>query len=162
MKDFNFGENLRIIRQVKGISQEAMAMSLGISQAKYSRLEAQASVPPVRILEQIAGILGEDPKMLLYGKDTEALLPKIDGAPITKKGLADEVMAVMRGPIGLLVYFGLFIVFGELSYIVGGSFCDGLRTSEETKLIVCRVLGVTVCCYMIYVGYKIWLKKWIG
>ena len=33
------GNNIRTIRQIKGISQEALAMKLNISQAAYSKME---------------------------------------------------------------------------------------------------------------------------
>ena len=33
------GDNIRIIRQIKGVSQEAIAVKLNISQAAYSKME---------------------------------------------------------------------------------------------------------------------------
>lgn len=34
-----FGSKIRIIRQIKGVSQEALAVKLNISQAAYSKIE---------------------------------------------------------------------------------------------------------------------------
>ena len=41
MNNFNYGENLRITRQIRGVSQESMAWNLNISQATYSRIESE-------------------------------------------------------------------------------------------------------------------------
>ena len=65
MKNFNFGENLRMIRSYKNVCQEGMATSLNISQASYSRIEASPDFPELQVINNIAGTLGVRPKDLV-------------------------------------------------------------------------------------------------
>ncbi|MGF1925180.1 MAG: helix-turn-helix domain-containing protein, partial [Bacteroidia bacterium] len=71
MNDFNFGQNLRIVRQAKGITQDAMSMILGISQTTYSRTEKMAAVPDLDFVERIADVLEVEPSILLSGRQIE-------------------------------------------------------------------------------------------
>ena len=65
MKNFNFGENLRMIRIYKNVCQEGMAASLNISQASYSRIEASPDFPEVSVINKLADTLGVRPKDLI-------------------------------------------------------------------------------------------------
>ena len=65
MKNFNFGENLRMIRNYKNICQEGVASSLNISQASYSRIEASPDFPEVPVINKLADTLGVRPKDLI-------------------------------------------------------------------------------------------------
>lgn len=51
------GEKIRLIRESKGLSQEAVAFTLGISQSTYARLEKKDDRINVIRLVQIAQIL---------------------------------------------------------------------------------------------------------
>lgn len=65
MKNFNFGENLRMIRNYKNTCQEGIAAGLKISQASYSRIEASRDVPETWLIHKLAGTLDVRPKDLL-------------------------------------------------------------------------------------------------
>jgi len=65
MKNFNFGENLRMIRSYKNVCQEGMATSLNISQASYSRIEASPDFPELAVINKLADTLGVRPKDLI-------------------------------------------------------------------------------------------------
>ena len=65
MKNFNFGENLRMIRSYKNVCQEGMASSLNISQASYSRIEASPDSPELQVINKLADTLGVRPKDLV-------------------------------------------------------------------------------------------------
>ncbi len=65
MKNFNFGENLRMIRNYKNVCQEGMASSLNISQASYSRIEASPDSPELQVINKLADTLGVRPKDLV-------------------------------------------------------------------------------------------------
>ena len=65
MKNFNFGENLRMLRNYKNICQEGMASGLNISQASYSRIEASREFPELELINKIAEILEVRPKDLI-------------------------------------------------------------------------------------------------
>lgn len=59
----NQGANVRKIRQIMGIKQEALAELLGIDQSGISRLENRRVIKPDTLL-QIANILNVSPKIL--------------------------------------------------------------------------------------------------
>ena len=65
MKNFNFGENLRMIRSYKNVCQEGMASSLNISQASYSRIEVSPDFPEIAVINKLADTLGVRPKDLI-------------------------------------------------------------------------------------------------
>ncbi|MDP3467061.1 MAG: helix-turn-helix transcriptional regulator [Daejeonella sp.] len=65
MKNFNFGENLRMLRIYKNVCQEGMAAGLNISQASYSRIETCPDVPQVQVINKLADTLGVAPKDLV-------------------------------------------------------------------------------------------------
>lgn len=52
------GDNLRKIREIKGIKQEAVAKQLGITTNGYGKIERGESAINIDRLEQIATILG--------------------------------------------------------------------------------------------------------
>ncbi len=50
MKDtINLGDNIRRIREIKGIKQETFAERMGVSQAAISKLEATAHIDDERL-----------------------------------------------------------------------------------------------------------------
>jgi len=65
MEIFNFGENLRKSRVSKGISQEAMANKMDISQTKYSMIERGKILPDQVFISIAAGYLEVAPKELM-------------------------------------------------------------------------------------------------
>lgn len=80
-QEISMGEKIRRQRVVKGISQEAMAYHLGISQNAYSKIERNETEATVKRIYQIAKVL-EVP--------VQALLPKsFDLTALTLKGLKE-------------------------------------------------------------------------
>ncbi len=65
MKNFNFGENLRMLRNYKNVCQEGMASGLNISQASYSRIEASRDEPELQLINKLAETLDVKPKPLI-------------------------------------------------------------------------------------------------
>jgi len=57
MGHFHFGENLYKIRRVKGISQDAMALCLEISQRTYARIEKSPAIPNTKRVAELAKAL---------------------------------------------------------------------------------------------------------
>jgi len=53
----HIGENIRAIRQLKGMKQEVFAQKLGVAQQNISKMEKKAKVSPKK-LEEAAQILG--------------------------------------------------------------------------------------------------------
>ncbi|MBX3103110.1 MAG: helix-turn-helix transcriptional regulator [Bacteroidetes bacterium] len=55
------GNKIRVLREMRGFSQEYMAEQIGISQTGYSRLEREAEGLTLGRLEQIANVLAINP-----------------------------------------------------------------------------------------------------
>jgi transcriptional regulator with XRE-family HTH domain len=54
----NVGEKIKQFRTTKGLSQKEIALSLGIDQAQYSRIESGKVEPTLSSLDKIAEALG--------------------------------------------------------------------------------------------------------
>ena len=146
MNEFNFGENLRIVRQAKGISQEAMSMGLGISQSKYSKLERKATVPDLDLVEKISKLLEVEPSLLLSGRALEDLIPKI--------AFEQHAKEIMNTTVGIVFYWLLVIPFINAAYDMGNGFCEGFDTSEEVQKVVRFIAGITAIVFAYY-----WMKR---
>ncbi len=64
------GRKIRIIREIKGYSQEYMSIQLEIAQATYSRIETDNTRVDIQKLELIAGLLDIDLISLLAFDET--------------------------------------------------------------------------------------------
>ncbi len=53
-----FGEILRKKRQEKGLSQDEVAVKLGVNKQNVSGYETGYKIPPVRVLEAAADLFG--------------------------------------------------------------------------------------------------------
>ncbi|MFB9293409.1 helix-turn-helix transcriptional regulator, partial [Persicitalea jodogahamensis] len=58
-------ERIRILREIKGFSQENMALELGISQQGYSALERKGANIKLRQLKNISTVLGVGLEVIL-------------------------------------------------------------------------------------------------
>lgn len=63
------GERLRVLREEKGLSQEAVAEILGISRTAYNKYESGA-IKPVRKLEELSALFGVSTDYIL-GQESE-------------------------------------------------------------------------------------------
>jgi transcriptional regulator with XRE-family HTH domain len=60
-----YGEKIKIIRELRGFSQEYMACELGIAQNTYSKMETGQTKLSADILKKVAEILGVSPMDIL-------------------------------------------------------------------------------------------------
>jgi len=65
MKNFHFGENLRMMRIYRGYTQEAMAKDLNMSQGTYSKIEYSKEMPDNEMIINLTEILRFRPKDLI-------------------------------------------------------------------------------------------------
>ena len=147
MKNFHFGENLRIIRVAKGISQESMAIALGISQSTYCKLEKRATIPEPAMVEKICKFLGVDPTIALSGQELADLLPEI-----TFREKAKEILDTWEG---IFFYWIIQIPFVDAAYFMGEGFCQGLGTTKEVRIFVRFVTGLVAFIVSIYFFIRI-------
>ncbi|MFM7430947.1 MAG: helix-turn-helix domain-containing protein [Flammeovirgaceae bacterium] len=65
----NFGENIRIVRQAKGYSQENVAELLEMSPSGYAKIERGESDSSVSRIEEIAKVFEVEPAQLISMTD---------------------------------------------------------------------------------------------
>lgn len=118
MENFNFGENLRQIRVQKGISQDAMAMNMGVNQTTYSRIERKECVPDKFYVDKAAEYLKVPVTDLLpegwdYSKRTTIFRPSLNRAAI--------------------ILYRILLIVGAYDMALG--FCDGAGITTTSSKI---------------------------
>ena len=66
------GQNLKLVRTAKGLSQEILSKKVGISGAYLGYLERGQRTPSLDLLDKIASVLETDPAAFLTKSDDEA------------------------------------------------------------------------------------------
>ncbi|MEJ7693208.1 helix-turn-helix transcriptional regulator [Daejeonella sp.] len=118
MENFNFGENLRQIRVQKGISQEAMALKMDITQTKYSRMERSECVPAKIYVDRAAKFL-EVPAL-------ELLPPGWDYS---------KTLIIFRPSLGKAAIIAYRVLLAVAFFDMARGFCDGARiTATPSKI----------------------------
>lgn len=69
----NIGSNVRFFREIRGISQESLAMDLGISQQAVQQIEAEKSKVSINRANRIAKSLNIDLEQLIRHNPTNQL-----------------------------------------------------------------------------------------
>ena len=83
-------ERIKDIRMSKNLSQKEVALSIGINQAQYSRIESGKVEPTLSSLEKIADALSVSVSDFLT-KDKSYDIKSYDGSIIEKLKLIDEL-----------------------------------------------------------------------
>ncbi|MBC7417975.1 MAG: helix-turn-helix transcriptional regulator [Pedobacter sp.] len=142
MKTFNFGQNLRKIRQSKDISQEAMALKLNISQPTYSRIEGESKIPANAMVVRIAKVLDVDPSELMPPSTLKVIL-------------GGKLKEVLNTRIGILIVFGSGLMLVISAHDLAQSFCIEFKTSDATRYIVKWTAAISTTAYIVYCVRKI-------
>lgn len=133
MKNFHFGENLRMIRNYRGYTQESIAKDLCMSQGTYSKIEYSKVMPDIEMIHKLAEILKFRPKDLI---STHWYADEFNGISKTNRTIA---ILNRRGQIGYI--FLLLITWWE---ICSGMFSGAELTSLNSKLVWATILGLGV------------------
>ncbi len=142
MEVFSFGENLRIVRQAKGISQEVVAPGLNMAQSTYSKIERDPKISEPEMVEKIAKVLEIMPSILLSGRDITDLIPK--------NGFEQKAKEILTTRVGMIFYWILVIPFINAAYDMGDSFCAGYGTNDEVRKVVRFVAGLAAVIFAYY------------
>lgn len=67
----SFGENLRLLRMKRKLSQVALAARLGVSQKLISAYERDYRIPPSSMIPRVAEELGVSTEEIFRGNDTD-------------------------------------------------------------------------------------------
>ncbi len=134
MKDFHFGENLRLVRITKDISQKAMAHHLEISQPSYSRLESDARIPSHTIVSAMAKVLGVPLAQLL-----------------PRSRLVYRAKAILDSPFGYIYIIVCFCALYPAAWGITDAVCIMNGVSEDTTVIL-RQLTIPLVISVIWYG----------
>lgn len=94
----DIGDKIKVFRTNKGFSQKEVAVSIGIDQAQYSRIESGKVEPTVSSLEKIAEALGvEIAELFSKGKPVD--INTYDKNVVEKLQLLDELEEVEKKSI---------------------------------------------------------------
>lgn len=135
MKNFHFGENLRMMRIYRGYTQEAMAKDLNMSQGTYSKIEYSKEMPDNEMIINLTEILRFRPKDLIsanwYADEFE-----LNGIGKTKRTIA---VLKRPGQIGYIIL--LLAVWWDMSC----GLIDGVELkSLDSKILGSAILGLGV------------------
>jgi len=147
MNNFNYGENLRITRHAKGVSQDSMAWELKISQATYSRIESGKISPDgeqAAKLENILGIPPSDPMLLLEGMENDSMVST------RGLGLSGKAAVLLGSPAGFIIKIGLALALGGVAYDAARGACSALQTSSDTSIFASWIAALTMVSYFYY------------
>ncbi len=136
MEIFNFGANLRRKRILAGISQEAVALKMNISQTKYSRIERGTCLPTDPFIAELAKFLG---------------IPLTDLKPSGwNQSKKIKVAASLTYP-GKIAYRVLMAV---AAYDIARGFWDGAQISSVlTKVAFAAFIGLAVFMFWHFTEY---------
>lgn len=84
----NLGYNIKKLRQLKGLKQEALAIELGISQSEMSEIESQEQIDEAIVIK-IAHILNLTPEIIKEFNEQHAFYSinnKVENSPINDSG----------------------------------------------------------------------------
>jgi len=98
-----FGEKIKLIREIRGFSQENVAAKLGIAQNSYSRIETNQAKLDSAMLVKLADVLGVSPMDILSGqpaiinfqsnKGTQQSFGYVENVTTGQKELYDKLIA---------------------------------------------------------------------
>ena len=142
MNNFNFGQRLRQVRVEKGISQDALALSSDITQSRYSRIERNADVPEITLVERLAKELGVARSVLLTDAELDQFVPKTS--------FEKKARELLFTPLGMIIICGLSVSTVNAAYDLGYGFCLGFQTSEWTARVVGDITGVITIVFIVY------------
>jgi len=86
----DIGNKIKLFRNNKGLSQKEVALSIGIDQAQYSRIEGGKVEPTLSSLEKIAEALGIEVADL-FSKDQPTNINSYDKDVVERLQLLDQL-----------------------------------------------------------------------
>ena len=146
-RDFHFGENLKNIRLSKGISQEAMAFGLAMSQATYSRIENQAVLPNFELARKMAEILAV--------RFAELIPEAVQFQQEVKIAVINVGKEFARSSVGMIITIAAGVYLGDMVYVCAQAFCRGFGTSNNTMTIISYSAAIACFIFLYYIVKKV-------
>lgn len=151
MNNFNFGQRLRRVRVDKGISQDALALSSDITQSRYSRIERNADVPEITLVERFAKELGVTRSVLLTDAELDQFVPKVN--------FEKKARELIFTPLGMIIICGLSVSTVNVAFDLGYGFCLGYGTTGWTARVVGDIMAGGTMVFILYWIVRSW-KEW--
>lgn len=136
MKNFHFGDNLRMMRCYRGYSQEAMGNGLDMAQGTYSKIEYNKDLPETEMIGRLAEILKFSPDEF---RSTDWYANQYNQFKRTSQTFT---VLKRQGQIGYIVL--LFVAWIDMCR----GFIDGARIQTmEVKLLSACLIGIGVLLF---------------
>jgi transcriptional regulator with XRE-family HTH domain len=98
----NIGDKIKLIRTNKNLSQKELALSIGIDQAQYSRMESGKVEPTLSSLEKIAEALGIKIAEL-FGEEQPTDINSYDKSEVEKLRLLNQLEEIEKKSIFTII-----------------------------------------------------------
>ena len=119
------GKNIKIAREEKGLTQDALAERLSVTRQAVSNWENEKTQPDIDTLHQIAGILEVDIERLIYGSERKWTVEKhvhvektVDAGAAVGAALAVVLSYTKWKSIGWAILHGLLNWVYVIYYII--------------------------------------------
>lgn len=91
IKNMNFGENVRKVREAKGLTQKEVAISCKMDPAQYSRIEHNKTDPTLSTVSKIAKAIGVSVAELFSADELFKEVNSVDKSLMEKMALIDQL-----------------------------------------------------------------------
>ena len=119
------GKNMKVVREEKGLTQDALAEKLNVTRQAVSSWENEKTQPDIDTLHKIADILEVDIERLIYGKERKWTVEKhvhiektVDTGAAVGAALAVVLSYVKWKSIGWAILHGLLNWIYVIYYII--------------------------------------------
>ena len=138
------GDNIRIARKNKGMTQEELAERLNVVRQTVSKWEKNLSVPDADLLEKLANTLNVDVHVLLGCEESKCELTSEDYIKHISEQLAqinEEEAARMRAHKKIWTTIGIILISILVLYILWYIFGKTVDINENAEIIPKGIAG---------------------
>ena len=154
----SLGENIIRLRGEKNLSQEKLAIELGVSRQAISKWETDASVPELDKLLRMSEVFGVTLDALVKGDATaEEAQSRNEAAPVQQTIIVERRSTPLRVTLGILsLCFGALLLFALL--LLYGAADLWAVFFFVTPFLLCGVLALAVKRYTpLVIGWTLWI-----
>lgn len=142
----NFSENFKSMRKQRGLTQEQIAETLGVSCQAVSKWETNSSYPDISLLSIIADYFGVSVDYLI-GHDTSKQIEEINTACVQVSELFDqsrywEAIPILREM--LIKHPGNEKLMYNLAWALSGTCKDSEENYQEAILLYHKILEISI------------------
>ncbi|RZK39848.1 MAG: XRE family transcriptional regulator [Pedobacter sp.] len=152
-EEFNFGENLRIIRDANGVTEEEVAAALGKSLPDYMSLESQVKLPPHEVIKQLVAFFKEDQDVFMPWPTYDDMRPD--------DFMGVDLQAMLSTSAGRFFYFFFTLLFMNISLQAVGFFIEIFEiTNAKTELYIRSGTMLVTLLIALFWAWQIRRGRW--